>query len=402
MKLITKTEELAQACERFAAHSFITIDTEFLRENTFWPKLCLIQIASTDEELIVDPLSPELDLAPFFELMTNKAVVKVFHAARQDIEIIYHLSKSIPERLFDTQVAAMVCGFGESVSYGQLVKKVSRKDLDKSSRFTDWSMRPLSKKQLNYALADVTYLRDIYIYLKSELEASGRAHWLSEEMDLLTDPETYIQRPENAWKRLKMRVKNQRSLAIMMELASWREIEAQKHNVPRSRIIKDEAIYDIAGQAPKNIDDLGRLRTINEGFARSNKGKEILKVVEKGLLKDLDEVPAIKKGKPLSAQAIAVTDLLRVLLKAVASKHNVATKLIATTEDLEKIATNDQADVDALKGWRYKLFGSDALSLKNGQLSLSIKGDAIVTHNISHEQNEDSETPSYPAKVSAQ
>ncbi len=381
MKLITKTQELEETCKRLSTHSFITVDTEFLRESTFWPKLCLIQMASTEDEVLIDPLSQEMDLEAFFDLMANKSVIKVFHAARQDIEIVHHLSNIIPEPLFDTQVAAMVCGFGESVSYSQLVKKISREDLDKTSRFTDWSIRPLSDKQLRYAMADVTYLRDIYLYLRTELEKSKRANWLSEEIALLTDPETYIQRPENAWKRLKMRVKSQKSLAIMMEVAAWRETEAQKQNVPRSRVLKDEAIYDIAGQSPKNTHDLGRLRTINEGFARSSRGRDILQAVEKGLAKSPDTVPNIKKTKPLSTQASAVTDLLRVLLKATASKHDVATKLIATTDDLEKIATNDKADVPALRGWRYELFGADALALKHGKLSLSIQNGMITTFN---------------------
>ncbi len=388
MKLITQTEELAAACSHFAAQPYITIDTEFLRENTFWPKLCLIQMACEDMEVIVDPLAKNIDLAPFYMLMDNKDVVKVFHAARQDVEIIYHQANIIPHPLFDTQIAAMVCGFGESVSYGQLVKKVSKKDLDKSSRFTDWSRRPLSDKQLNYAMADVTYLRDIYHYLKEKLEESGREEWLAEEIEILINPETYIQRPETAWKRLKMRVKTPRALAIMMELAAWREREAQKQNVPRARILKDDAIYDISTQAPRNAKELGNLRTINDGFARSARGKDILAAVAKGGQTDPETLPNIKKGKPLPPQAAAIIDLLRVLLKASASQHDVATKLIATTEDLEKIAINDQADVPALRGWRYDLFGASALALKHGDLSLAIKNGKIVTLGNCHQPAE--------------
>ncbi len=379
MNLITKTEELAAVCARFANHDFITIDTEFLRENTFWPKLCLIQMACPEEEVIIDPLASDMDLSPFYQLMDNKDVVKVFHAARQDIEIIHHQANIIPCRLFDTQIAAMVCGFGESVSYGQLVKKVTKIDVDKSSRFTDWSRRPLSDKQLRYALADVTHLRDIYLFLKSKLEKSGRAEWLAEEIETLTNPETYIQRPETAWKRLKMRVKTPKALAIMMELAAWRETEAQKQNVPRGRILKDEAIYDIASQAPKSSKDLGNLRTINEGFSRSSKGKDVIAAVARAIETDPSTLPNIKKGKPLPPQTGAIIDLLRVLLKAAASKHDVATKLIATTDDLEKIAIDDNADVPALRGWRYELFGSSALALKNGHLSLSVLDGAVVT-----------------------
>ena len=379
MNLITNTDKLAAACSRFAAQPFITIDTEFLRENTFWPKLCLIQMACADEELIIDPLSEGLDLSPFFELMNNPDVVKVFHAARQDIEIIYNLSRTIPKNLFDTQIAAMVCGFGESVSYEQLVKRVTRQDLDKSSRFTDWSKRPLTDRQLKYALADVTHLRQIYIYLKSQLDTSGRLEWVAEELALLTDPETYIQRPETAWKRLKMRIKSRQALAIMMELAAWREKEAQRLDVPRSRVIKDDLIYDIANQAPKTVNELSNLRTVNEGIARSAKGKQIIEAVLRGKDKDPQTLPDLKKGKPLPPQASAVIDLLRVLLKAAASKHDVATKLIATTDELEKIAINDKADVRALKGWRYELFGADALALKKGNLSLAIENGCITT-----------------------
>ena len=379
MNVIINTKELQDVCSRFAKHDFITVDTEFLRDSTFWPKLCLIQMACDSEEVLIDPLADELDLTPFFELMKNDQVVKVFHAARQDVEIIHYLSNSIPSQLFDTQIAAMVCGFGDSVSYGQLVKKVSRKDLDKSSRFTDWSKRPLSKKQLNYAMADVTYLRDIYIYLRDELQKSGRENWLSEEMALLTNPETYIQRPEMAWKRLKMRVKTQKSLAVMMELAAWREKVAQKQNVPRSRVLKDEAIYDIANQRPQSVKELESLRTVNEGFARSSKGKEILDAVQAGLERSLETVPEIQKNRPLPPQTAAITELLRVLLKAASSRHDVATKLIANSDDLEKIALYDDADVPALSGWRFELFGSDALALKHGKLSLAIQDGAIVT-----------------------
>ncbi|MEM7619467.1 MAG: ribonuclease D [Pseudomonadota bacterium] len=385
MDVITNTSELETACARFSVQPYITIDTEFLRENTFWPKLCLIQIGSPEEELIIDPLAKKLKLDAFFGLMANKKVTKVFHAARQDLEIIYHLAQVIPEPLFDTQIAAMVCGFGESVSYGQLVKKVTKTDLDKTSRYTDWSRRPLSQKQLRYALADVTHLRDIYAHLCNQLDTSQRSDWLHEEMSILNDPETYIQRPELAWKRLKMRVKTKRALAIMMEVAAWREREAQQQNVPRGRIIKDDVIYDLANQEPQTPEELSHLRSVNDGFARSARGKGVLEAIITGLNKPEKDVPALKKTKPLPADAIAVIDLLRVLLKTIAAQHDVASKLIATTDDLEKIAINDTADVPALKGWRYELFGKYALELKNGRLSLAIQDGRIITQdNVQH------------------
>lgn len=355
-----------------SGHDYVTVDTEFMRESTFWPELCLIQIGYEDGEYIIDPLAAEMSLEPFFELMANQNITKVFHAARQDVEIIYHLAKIIPAPLFDTQIAAMVCGFGESISYSALVKKYLRFDLDKSSRFTDWSRRPLSDKQTKYAIGDVTHLRVIYKNLLEQLDKTNRAHWLKEEMDILTAPATYDQHPEDAWRRLKMRVKTPKALGIMVELAAWREQMAQKQNVPRGRIIRDDAIYDIANQAPKNQVDLANLRSINDGFARSSKGRDVVEAVKKGLARDPKTLPPLKKGVPLPAEASAVMDLLRVLLKAASAQHGVASKLIATADDLEKLAVYDDADIAALKGWRRELFGQDALALKGGQLALSI------------------------------
>lgn len=378
MHVITKTSDLIDACARLAKEHFVTIDTEFMRESTFWPNLCLIQMAGENDEIIVDPLAEDLDLAPFFELMAAEDVLKVFHAGRQDVEIIYNLSRIIPHPVFDTQIAAMVCGFGESVSYVMLVKKLLRTDLDKSSRFTDWSRRPLSKRQLTYALGDVTYLRDIYRQLEKQLSENGRSGWLSEEMAVLVDPSTYEMHPNDAWKRLKMRVKNPRSLGVMIEVAAWRERMAQSQNVPRNRIIRDDAIYDIANQAPQSVADLSSLRTVSEGLARSSRGKDILAAVERGLGADPDTLPAISKGKALPPDANAVIDLLRVLLKSTAARHGVATKLIASASDLEKIAVNDEADVPALGGWRRELFGNDAIALKQGKLGLMVENGRIV------------------------
>ena len=383
MQLVTTTESLAEACARLGEAPFVAVDTEFMRETTFWPVLCLIQMAGGQEEIIVDALAEGLDLTPFFDLMADEEVVKVFHAARQDIEIVYHQANIIPHPVFDTQVAAMVCGFGDAVSYVMLVKRLLKKDLDKTSRFTDWARRPLTDKQLNYAIGDVTYLRDLFPKLRDQLEQSGRARWLDEEMAVLTDPATYDTHPEEAWKRLKMRVKSPKALAVMMELAGWRERESQAQNVPRRRVLKDDAIYDIANQAPRTAEELSALRSVHGGFARSARGKAVLQAVEQGLERDTKSLPRIKRGEPLSPEAGAVMDLLRVLLKAAAARNRVAPKLIATADDLEKIARDSNADVPALKGWRRELFGEEALAVKSGKLALAVQGQSIVT--VPHE-----------------
>lgn len=379
MELITNTENLTAACAKLASAPFIAIDTEFMREQTFWPRLCLIQIAGGDTEVLIDSLAPGLDMKPFFDLMVDEDVLKVFHSARQDIEIVHHLAGVVPHPIFDTQVAAMVCGFGEAVSYSMLVKRMLSRNLDKSSRFTDWSRRPLSDRQLTYALGDVTHLRDLYPKLRSQLDNSERASWLSEEMAVLTDPATYELHPEHAWRRLKMRIKTRKALAVLMELAAWREREAQTQDVPRARILKDEALYDIAGQAPSTLDDLGSLRSLHNGFARSQRGRSVLEAVQRGLERDLETVPPLQRGEPMPPEAQAVVDLLRVLLKATAGRHGVAPKLIATADDLEQIARGNDAEPAALRGWRLKLFGEDALALKRGELSLAIrKGEVTV------------------------
>lgn len=379
MQIITTTPDLNDLCSRLKTHDFVTVDTEFMRESTYWPDLCLIQIASEEEEAIIDPLSDGLDMAALYDLMGETSVVKVFHAARQDVEIFFNLSGQIPTPLFDTQVAAMVCGFGEQISYSMLVQKVTKAELDKSSRFTDWAKRPLSEKQLNYAIGDVTHLRDIYKRLKKDLEKNGRSSWLDEEMKLLTSQETYDIQPVDAWKRMKMRVKSRKALGILMELAEWREKLAQSANIPRGRVLKDDALFDIANQAPKNVKDLGQLRAVSEGFARSDKGKQVLSAVERGKAKDIETIPPLKKGTPLDAEAMAICELLRVLLKAIAAKNGVAPKLIASTNDLEKLALNDNADIPALAGWRYELFGLPALRIKRGELLLTVKNQRVQT-----------------------
>jgi len=383
MNIITSSGDLTSVCQRLAASDFVAVDTEFMREQTFWPQLCLVQIAVPDEAFIVDPLAKGIDLAPFWGLMANEDVVKVFHAARQDVEIVFAKTGLVPHPVFDTQIAAMVCGFGESISYVNLVKKVTGTELDKSSRFTDWSRRPLSEKQLKYALADVTHLRDIYDHLRGELEASNRSAWLNEEMGVLTDPRTYESHPENAWQRLKLRVRNRKSLAVLMELAAWRERLAQGQDVPRARILRDEALYDIASQAPTSTDKLSELRTLSEGFSRSARAKEIIEAVKLGLARDVKTLPPINHGQHLSAEATALIDLLRVLLKASAARHKVASRLIAGSSDLERIALETEPDIPALKGWRRRLFGEDALRLKRGDVALTLNGGEVVTTEVS-------------------
>ena len=378
MRVITSTQQLSEAVSELSVHPFVTVDTEFLREQTFWPKLCLVQLAGPGIELIVDPLAQGLDMKPFYDLMANESVVKVFHAARQDIEIVYREAETIPAPVFDTQVAAMVCGFGESISYVNLVKKVTGGDLDKSSRFTDWSRRPLSDKQLTYALGDVTYLRDIYLHLKAELEATDRSSWLTEEMASLTNPKTYKTEPEDAWRRLKLRVKNRKSLAVLIELAAWRERLAQAQDVPRGRILRDDALYDIANQAPVTTDRLGELRTLSDGFARSARAKEIVEAVKRGLDQDFKQLPRIPQHQPLSAEATATLEILKVLLKAAAARNRVAPRLIADSSDLEAIATSSEPDVAAMKGWRRQLFGEDALRLKRGELALTLSNGEVM------------------------
>ncbi|QEL26302.1 ribonuclease D [Bosea sp. F3-2] len=377
MHLITDTAELAAACDRLAAHPFVTVDTEFLRETTYYPKLCLIQLASPEEAILVDPLAPELDLAPFFGLMVNESVVKVFHAARQDLEIVWLLGRVLPAPLFDTQVAAMVCGYGDSVGYEQLANDLAKARIDKSSRFTDWSRRPLTEAQLAYAESDVTHLRQIYLALKADLDASGRESWVAEEMAVLTSPATYEVKPENAWQRLKGRVRKPRELPILMEVAAWREREAQGRDVPRQRVLKDDALMDIVQRGPRTADALAELRSVPNGFERSRNGAEVLAAIERSAAIDSKTLPRLERerGRPTNG---AVLDLLKVLLKAVADAERVAPKIIASSDDLEAIASDELSDVPALKGWRREVFGEKALALKNGSLSLRIQRGRVV------------------------
>ncbi|CAN7252510.1 ribonuclease D [Neorhizobium tomejilense] len=369
--MILTTAALEEACIQLAQSDFITIDTEFLRETTFWPELCLIQMASPTVEVLVDPLAKGLSLKPFFELMANPAVTKVFHAARQDIEIIHHLGNLVPHPIFDTQVAAMVCGFGDSVSYDQLVSRIKDVHIDKSSRFTDWSRRPLSDKQLEYALADVTHLRDVYLFLKAQLEREGRALWLTEEMAVLESPGTYDLHPDDAWARLKSRLRKPTELAVLKFVAAWREREARSRNVPRSRVLKDDAIYEIAQQQPKDVEAMSRLRTIPKGWERSASGTAIIEAVNAALALPKTEMPHAPKHVHVPEGTAAAVELLKVLLKLISDKQGVAAKIIANTDDLERIAAEGEAaNVGALHGWRRDLFGETALKLISGGVAL--------------------------------
>jgi ribonuclease D len=369
---ITATSELAEACRRMAKHPFVTIDTEFLRESTYYPLLCVAQMACADEAVVVDTLAPGIDLSPFYALMANDGVMKVFHAARQDVEIVWHAAKLIPHPIFDTQVAAMVLGYGDSISYDQLVQRITGDTLDKSHRFTDWTRRPLSEPQLRYAISDVTHLRDVYLKLVDDLKQRGRAEWVEDEMRILTSPETYRLEPGNAWQRLKTRVRKPKELAVLIEVAAWREREAQARDVPRGRVLKDEVIADIAVQAPTSSDKLKHLRSLPKGFERSRWGEAIIEAVTRGLERDPKMLPRPARVQ-VAANGGAVVELLKVLLRMISESHHVAAKVIATVGDLERIAADDNADVPALSGWRRDLFGEKALALKHGKLALAIE-----------------------------
>lgn len=383
MHLITSQKELDAVVRELAKSEFVTVDTEFIRETTFWPVLCLIQMAAPGVTALIDPLAPDLDLKPFFDLMRNEKVTKVFHAARQDIEIIVHLGDLVPHPVFDTQVAAMVCGFGDSVSYDQLVQKVTGARLDKSSRFTDWRHRPLSDKQLDYALADVTHLIDVYQHLKSQLAREDRAHWLNEEMEVLTSRETYDPHPEDAWKRLKMRLRKPQELAVVQAVAAWREREARERDVPRGRVLKDDAIYEIAQQAPRDANALGRLRTTPKGWERSATATSLLEAVNAALARPKEEMPKLPKVFQPPEGTSAASELLKVLLRIVAEKQGVAAKVLATSDDIDRIAAEgENADVPALLGWRRAVFGDAALRLVRGEIGIKFEKRRIAVFDL--------------------
>jgi ribonuclease D len=381
MLTITTTEALAEFCEEAKKHAYVTVDTEFLRERTYYSKLCLVQLAmpGTDDSngCLVDPLVEGISLEPRYDLVRDTSVVKVFHAARQDIEIFQVDAGVIPTPLFDTQVASMVCGFGEQVGYETLVRKIAKQEIDKSSRFTDWSRRPLSDAQAKYALADVTHLRQVYEFLAKKLKDQGRSHWVDEEMKILNNPDTYITLPENAWKRVKIRNNGARFLAIVRELARFREDYAQTKNVPRSRVYKDDALVELASTKPKDHGDLGRSRLLLREARRGDIAEGILKAVKTGLACPESDLPkANRKNERLQVNP-ALADLLRVLLKAKTSSAGVASKLVAPTSELDAIAAGER-DVTALTGWRFEIFGEDALKLCNGEIALAAKGNDVI------------------------
>jgi len=378
MQPITTTKKLAEACTRLAKYPFVTVDTEFQRETTYYPKLCIAQIASTDEAVVVDALAEGIDLAPFYALMANEQVIKVFHAARQDIEICWHAAEVIPTPLVDTQVAAMVLGYGDSISYEQLVQRITGDSLDKSHRFTDWTRRPLAEAQLAYAVSDVTHLREVYIKLAADLEERGRTEWMKEELKVLTSPDTYRMEPEHAWERLKTRVRKPKELAILIEVAAWREHEARTRDVPRGRVLKDDVIGDIAIQAPTTMERLAGLRSLPRGFERSKWGDSIIEAVKRGLERDPKTLPRLQRAKPVVINGQATVELLKVLLRMTSERHGVAAKVIATVDDLDRIAADDAADVPAMSGWRRELFGEKALALKQGRLMLAVEKNRVV------------------------
>lgn len=380
MQTITTTEDLRAFCERAAEHPYVTVDTEFLRERTYYSKLCLIQLAMPGRDdsngVLVDPLVEGLSLDPLMDLFRNEDVVKVFHAARQDLEIFFIDHRVIPAPLFDTQVAAMVCGFGEQVGYETLVKRIAKQPLDKSSRFTDWSRRPLTDAQKTYALADVTHLRQIYEFLAAKLEETGRARWVAEELATLEDPKTYVTLPQEAWLRVKTRSNSPRFLAIVRELAAFRETYAQERNVPRNRVYKDDALVELASTKPVTMNDLGGSRLLLREARKGAIADGILAAVKAGVECPKDKLPKVDNDRDKLQVNPALADLLRVLLKAKTETSGVASKLIAPASDLDAIASG-QRDVPALGGWRREVFGEDALRLCNGEIALTAKGKAV-------------------------
>jgi ribonuclease D len=374
MTPITTTAELAGFCEKLKGQPFVAVDTEFMRETTYWPKLCLIQAAAAHVHAVIDPLAEGVDLEPFLSVLRDERILKVFHAARQDVEIFNNL-RAMPRPLFDTQVAGMAAGFGEQVAYDALVRQMLKIELDKSSRFTDWARRPLADSQLTYALADVTHLAELYPVLRERLEREGRLAWVTDEMASLTDPSNYDVDPENAWRRLKPRRHTAKYLAVYKSVAAWRERTAQLRDQPRGRILKDEAIDEVATQAPTEGEALDRLRSVPKGFSGSRFGPELLAAVREALQDPETYAPVIERHKPSPSPAAgAVVELLKVLLKARAEETGVASKLIATVADLEQIANDDNAQTPALRGWRREAFGADALKLKRGELALVLDG----------------------------
>jgi ribonuclease D len=376
--LIKDNATLAAFCESLTEEAFITVDTEFLRESTYYSKLCLIQIAGSERAAAIDTLADGIDLQPVYDLLANPDVLKVFHAARQDLEIFYHEMGQVPAPLFDTQVAAMVCGFGDSIAYDKLVAALTGQEIDKASRFTNWAERPLTDAQIDYALGDVTHLRDVYTGLARRLEESGRSHWLDDEMAILSDPASYQTDPEQAYLRLKSRTNKPKFLAVLQKVAAWREREAQTRNQPRNWVVRDDTILNIAAQAPTTPQALGRVRGLGKGQADGRIGREILDAVKAGLEVPANERPRPRTPQPEGARATAAADLLKVLLKACCDRENVAPKLIASSSDLDRLSTGEREGIAALEGWRREVFGQHALDLMEGHLALTYRDGEIA------------------------
>ncbi len=375
MTLITDTASLADFCEGLKSTEFIAVDTEFMRETTYWAKLCLVQVAGPEDARCIDSLAPGLDLAPLFELLANPDVLKVFHAGRQDLEIFYTATGAVPKPIFDTQIAAMVCGFGDQVGYETLVSRLTGGRLDKSQRFADWSRRPLTERQIQYALGDVTYLRTVYTTLVKKLEQTGRKSWLDEEDAVLASPATYKVEPREIWRRIRARTRAPRLLAVLRELAEWRESTAQSLDMPRQRVAKDDALLELAASLPKTVDDIKRSR-IAKSLASGKYVEGVLEAVAKGQTIPESKCPRLEGGGGRDDQAPkALIDLLKLLLKTKAETHDVAQKLIASSDDIEAIALSDSSNVPALHGWRRELFGADALKLKHGGLAIGLSPD---------------------------
>tara|TARA_R110000868_G_scaffold1844_20_gene14736 strand:- start:20079 stop:21239 length:1161 start_codon:yes stop_codon:yes gene_type:complete len=386
MTIITETTALEAFCERAADFPFLTVDTEFIREKTYWPILCLVQVGTPDEAVAIDALAEGIDLAPLFDLLANEDVLKVFHAARQDVEIFVNLSGKVPKPIFDTQIAAMVCGYGDSVGYERLVRDIAKKSIDKTMRFTDWSRRPLGDKQIEYALGDVTHLRKIYTKLAGRLEDNDRTSWLADEMAILTDTATYLIDPQNAWKRLKTRSRKPRYLAAVQALAAWREQTAQGNNVPRNRVLKDESITEIAAHMPKSPEELMSLRAISRDRVGNDRAQAIMAVLKDVRAMDAADYPTPPAERADTSDNGPSMELLKVLLKLKCDSHKVAQKLIASSGDIEAIAADDNADVRALTGWRRDVFGGDALRLKRGEIALTADGAKIKVIEIPPQQ----------------
>ena len=381
--LITEQQSLEEFCDSLKSCEFITVDTEFLREKTYYPKLCLIQVGAPDGTAkAIDPLEGELDLTPVFELLFDQNILKIFHAARQDLEIFFNLTGKVVEPLFDTQIAAMVCGYGDSVGYENLVRNITGNGLDKSVQFTNWSNRPLSEKQIHYALGDVTHLVDVYKHLSAELEKNGRTSWVFQEEEIMTDPATYENNPYEAWRRIKIKSPKPKTLAVLRELAAWREKRAQDKDLPRSWVLRDDTLADMAAQMPKNTGQMKKIRNMPSELAENHHGGKLITLIEKALNAPSKQWPQPKKKKPVPPHVSSTIDILRMLLKVQCAEHGVATKLLISTEDLEELALNDDADIPALKGWRYDVFGKDALAVKKGELAVGLKGSKVVKYKV--------------------